>query len=339
MNQIDISILEAYASKGLVSKRVHDKLPIFIWNYTPKTQYERSWDEVTLLCRCLVTDATGRIVARSFEKFFNLEEHAILPNETFETYEKLDGSLILVFYYEDQLVVCSRGSFNSEHAESAKKLVNNYNVNCLDKNRSYCFELIVPWNRIVCDYGNEEKLVLLAKFDTNGNEYSIEEYKEFFPTAKKFSFSSINEIKKSILPEQEGYVIRFKSGKRIKVKGEEYVRLHKIVFGISELSILEFASKGSKEELLAMISSLPDEHHKWAKGFLAKIETIFESIKKECENNFKVFPSRKETASYFLSQKYPQVLFRMLDNRDFNDMIWKIVRTEINCELRENNRD
>jgi RNA ligase len=48
----------------------------------------------------LVTDKEGNIVARSFDKFFNLEEEQVIPNEPFEAYEKLDGYLILVFCYK-----------------------------------------------------------------------------------------------------------------------------------------------------------------------------------------------------------------------------------------------
>jgi hypothetical protein len=35
---------------------------------------------------------------------------------------------------------------------------------------TFCFEIIYPENRIVLDYGNDEKLVLLGTFDKNGKE-------------------------------------------------------------------------------------------------------------------------------------------------------------------------
>jgi RNA ligase len=66
--------LNKYYEDGLLYKQVHPTLPLTIWNYTEKVQYENLWDEVTLMCRGLVTDNTGDMVAIPFQKFFNIEE-------------------------------------------------------------------------------------------------------------------------------------------------------------------------------------------------------------------------------------------------------------------------
>ena len=42
-------------------------------------------------------------------------------------------------------------------------------------------------------------------------------------------------LKEEISKDKEGYVIRFKNGFRMKIKGEEYKRLHKILTNISNL--------------------------------------------------------------------------------------------------------
>ena len=62
--------LNKYFEKGLVYKQVHPTLPLTIWNYTPKVQYENLWDEITLQARGLVTDNEGNVLARPFGKFF-----------------------------------------------------------------------------------------------------------------------------------------------------------------------------------------------------------------------------------------------------------------------------
>jgi len=71
-----LETLEKYYKEGWLIKQTHPELPLTIWNYSQTTQYEGKWDEVTLMCRGLVTyNETGEIVARPFKKFFNLEEN------------------------------------------------------------------------------------------------------------------------------------------------------------------------------------------------------------------------------------------------------------------------
>jgi hypothetical protein len=45
------------------------------------------------------------VIAKPFPKFFNYEEHTAdeIPNELFDVYEKMDGSLGICFYYEIEL--------------------------------------------------------------------------------------------------------------------------------------------------------------------------------------------------------------------------------------------
>jgi RNA ligase len=96
--------LEQYSRTGHLFKQDHPTLPLSIWNYTPEVQYGQSWDEVTLQCRGLVTDNEGNIVARPFKKFFNIEEGRHTPTEEFDVFEKMDGSLGILFYYESGLL-------------------------------------------------------------------------------------------------------------------------------------------------------------------------------------------------------------------------------------------
>ena len=82
-------VLNRYHEEGLVYKQVHPTLPLTIWNYSEKVQYENLWDDVTLQTRGLVTDDKGNVVARPFKKFFNIEEGKHTPTEEFEVFEVL----------------------------------------------------------------------------------------------------------------------------------------------------------------------------------------------------------------------------------------------------------
>jgi len=62
--------LQEYEKEGWLISQSHPTLPLTIWNYSRTTQFEGKWDEITIMCRGLVTDdETGEVVARPFKKF------------------------------------------------------------------------------------------------------------------------------------------------------------------------------------------------------------------------------------------------------------------------------
>ena len=135
-------ILEKYLEKGLVYNQIHPTLPLTIWNYSEKVQFERLWDDVLVQVRGLVIDNNGNVIARPFKKFFNLDENRHTPTDEFEVFEKMDGSCIICFYYNDEWICATRGSFISEQAIMANKLLQKYPIEKLDKNSTYIFEII-----------------------------------------------------------------------------------------------------------------------------------------------------------------------------------------------------
>ena len=97
---MDLKLLHKYESEGLLFSQKHPTLPLTIWNYSDKVQYEGLWNETLLQCRGLVTDDEGNVVARPFKKFFNLEENKHTPTSKFDVYDKMDGSLGILFNYK-----------------------------------------------------------------------------------------------------------------------------------------------------------------------------------------------------------------------------------------------
>ena len=87
----DLNTLNDYIERGLLIKNSHPTLPLDIYNYSRDCQFSEAWDNVTLNMRGTVLDREGNIVARTFPKFFNMEEHKPeeIPNEEFEVFEKM----------------------------------------------------------------------------------------------------------------------------------------------------------------------------------------------------------------------------------------------------------
>jgi RNA ligase len=266
--------LNKYYEDGLLYKQVHPSLPLTIWNYSEKVQFENLWDEVTLMCRGLVTDNNGDIVAIPFQKFFNIEENRFTPTENFEVYEKMDGSLGIVFWYQGQWVVATRGSFTSDQAIKATEILEKYNKDIMFRHLTFCFEIIYPENRIVLDYGDDEKLVLLGTFDKNGKETDSSIWSQWgFDVVKKYDgIKDFNQLKSMIKDDQEGFVVKFSNGDRIKVKGVEYLRLHKIMTNVTTTGIWEYLKNG--EDVMELLKDVPDEFYKKIQNYVKDLRYL-----------------------------------------------------------------
>ena len=121
-----LKTLEKYYQNGLVLKQKHPRLNLTIWNYAAKVQYEKLWDDVTLRCRGLITDENGKIIIQPFKKFFNYEEvvnEIPTNNDYVYVQEKIDGSLGILFFYEGEWIMSTRGSFTSEQSQRGLEIL------------------------------------------------------------------------------------------------------------------------------------------------------------------------------------------------------------------------
>ncbi|MFG3276192.1 T4 RnlA family RNA ligase [Streptomyces luteogriseus] len=257
--------LAAAIDAGHIARRQHPTLPLSIYTYTRTAQYARAWTAATLRCRGLIVDdKTGEIVAWPFPKFFNVGEHHLghdyappLPDEPFEVYDKVDGSLGIVFHYTGRWHVASKGSFISEQAQWAQRWLDEGDTFLLTPGVTYLAEIVYPENRIVVDYGGRQDLVLLAAYDAHGREirlpYAAEDWQNLGTVVRAWPAMPLPELLKlteaNTRPDgmpvsgmhAEGYIIRYASGLRAKAKLAEYVRLHKILTGINERDIWRYA--------------------------------------------------------------------------------------------------
>lgn len=161
--------LDQALQQGLVTERKHPEHRLWIYNYTKFAQYSREWSEVTLNCRGLIVDHLGKIVARGPRKFFNYGEEGspeINSDTQVRVTKKFDGSLGILSRHEGQIIVSTRGSFESEQAILWQKMVDTEDYSRLTEKISDEFSVIVeiihPMNRIVVDYGSEESLKFLG---------------------------------------------------------------------------------------------------------------------------------------------------------------------------------
>jgi len=336
-----IEILNRYFDEGLVYKQVHPTLPLTIWNYTENVQYGNKWDEITLQTRGLVTDIHGTVIGRPMKKFFNMEEGKHIPTQDFEVFEKVDGSLGIVFNYKGDWLIATRGSFASDQAIKGKEMLDRLEMDKVPYNLTYLFEIIYPENRIVVDYGDQEKLVLLGAIEvgsgTEISRHTLEYFASEIGSEIAKSYDGIKDysvLKDMVKDDEEGFIVRFSNGDRMKVKGHEYLRLHKIMTNISTTSVWEVLSNGGNFD--DMIKDVPDEFYDKIRkysiilkyDYMAILEDARKRFNYYYENNFS--PTKKEYALWVQTQpqQLQPLLYRIFDNKEYSSYIWKLIKPE-----------
>lgn len=326
---MDILALNKMIEAGYIKVNQHPTEDLFIYNYSETTQFERIWNEITLQCRGLILDGQGRVVARPFPKFFNLEElvNEPIPNLPFEVYEKMDGSLGISYVVNGDLFIATRGSFISEQSIKANELLNTKYAEAkvqMNPAITYLFEIIYPENRIVLDYGDKEELVLLGMIETaTGKELPLTDIG--FTIVKKYDgLTDIHQLKALAYDNKEGFVVRFANNFRLKVKFEEYVRIHRIMTQVSSITIWENLKAG--DTFNEILERIPDEFYQWVKITKVTLEKEYKKVEDIAKSEYKELATRKETALYFQTCQYPEILFSMLDGKNYAETIWRYVR-------------
>lgn len=349
--------LAAAIDAGHVTRKAHPTLPLSIYTYTRECQYGHIWTPVTMRCRGLAADNTGTIVALPFPKIFVTAMHGVhdfappLPAEPFEIFEKADGSLIIVFHYDGRWHAASKGSFISEQAQWAQYRLDTADLSGLDPELTYLAEAIYPGNRIVVDYGQREELVLLAAYrPADGTEQPLADvaahWKPIGPTVRSWGMSDdLAELEQLAAAsatldrpavdgtEEEGYVIRFASGQRAKVKLAAYLTLHKLFTGTNERTIWEVLASGQDPAVL--FDQVPDEFADWAHAIADQLRAEHARIVDEATSAYAdvmaavpANPDRKTFALEAVKSPHRSALFLIHDGRDtaVHDWAWKQIK-------------
>lgn len=226
------------------------------------------------------------ILAFPMRRFFNYSQEAAAKIDFFDPdtviQTKYDGSLIII--YADPIIndwsIATRSAPDAdilmdngiytfrtlfEKALFSKfKISFNQFVEAFDKNKTYFFELMTPYNKIVVDHKEDDIVLLGARDNISLEEINVLSDPLFtkFPLAQEFNFNKFDEIIEYINSkppsEMEGVVVRDKYFNRLKIKSAAYVLAHKMKDHISSSprNCLEAILLGTDDD---MIPLLPEE--------------------------------------------------------------------------------
>jgi RNA ligase len=255
----------------------------------------------------------------------------------------MDGSLGILYQLPSgENKIATRGSFESEQAKVGTEILNEkYGDVLFPVNWTFLFEIIYPENRIVVDYGKTRDLVLLAGINNEtGEEMSYEELQHFcddwnVPLVKRYGMVNFDLSAVRALEEKgkEGFVIQFDHGLRVKMKFEEYVRLHKILTGVSTKTIWELLR--NHQPVDQIIDKVPDEFYDWFTAKMRELKREHSAIDLACKIILSNLPDLTnaeecgilaEVAKAIQKHEYRSVLFAMWRGKPYEDIIWKMIR-------------
>lgn len=331
MNKIDLKKFDALVDEKLLSKQKHPEHDLTIYNYTHMAQFKGTWTPELKMSRGLIVNSEGVIKARPFPKFFNMGELEKIPSGPFQVFDKLDGSLGIMYWVNGKPFISTRGSFSSEQAIKAMEILKKYDVSKFNPENTYLFEILYPENRIVLDYGEDEKLILLAVIKTESGE-ELDMYDTVFPDKALEGIPSVlPNLKEFKVENKEGFVIRYMDGFRMKIKFDEYVRLHRLITGVNKKRIWDLLR--NNESLDELLERVPDEFYRWVEDTKHDLEMGFENIRKNVvvtANIISQLPTRKEQAIEIMknNKEFSSIIFLILDDKPYEEAIWRRLKPE-----------
>lgn len=308
----------AVAEKHVREQVGPDGLRLYV--YSEAAVYDRIWTPFTMAARGLVLHPeTKRIVATPFAKFFNAGEHGDdnIPALPFEVFDKLDGSLIIIYWFADRWNAVTKGSFNSVQAQWAQDRLNEGWADGLPLGYTYLAEFTGPSNRIVARYA-EDRLVLLGSYGNDGIEMPRAQLERWsldtgHPITPARSFSSIVDLiehSHGLPMDEEGFVIRFENGYRLKVKGDEYRRIHAMVSRLSPLSVYEAMLAG--DDLDAFRRELPEEFWQDHDGIRGALDTLVDGMVGEIASAYEAAANLTDKELGLTLDSYPDRVRKFL---------------------------
>jgi len=283
---MDTGELTRLVDAGYINQRWHPSLPICIYNYGPSAQFDQYWPHEICACRGLIADADENIISRPMYKFFNLNQPStIIMPPTFtepggaqqnvmvdpdyllffkkvgydmSITRKMDGMMGILWNYQDQWGIATRGSFESDGAKFAtekwQKFVK-YGAakDFVPAGWTLIFEIIAKHLRIVIPYEWEGLCLLTAVNNVTGEEMSYERLYKLWEDLNSYSKTlDANGVLQPGKPwcrivekfdidlktaendqsmEEEGYVVSINRPSltpvKAKIKLAEYKRIHR----------------------------------------------------------------------------------------------------------------
>ncbi|MCK9280445.1 MAG: T4 RnlA family RNA ligase [Melioribacteraceae bacterium] len=304
------------------------------------------------------------ILAYPMRRFFNYGDpecdHLDLSTTVFT--EKIDGSLIIVYWDPDSSKFC----IATRSIPDADKELDNYSeltygklfkdvynkksgkqfddeaIYEFDKEYTYCFELVTPWNKNVVHYKDETIYLLALRNLKDGKEYAIRQLENWYkvPEVRYCNYQDLNSIKKWVdsrsAHEYEGLVACDSHFNRMKIKSAEYFELAKLLDKKSLttrklLNMIIEEAYGGNNCIYSVFNDIKIAEDTIA-SLKEKLDSLLNNIEKEYQIHYTT--DRKEFAVSLVDSKYFDFCISMYKNKNLSVRDW--LRQQWDLEKKHN---
>jgi hypothetical protein len=281
-------------------------------------------------CRGLILDkANWNVMSLAFTKFFNSEEGNAVKIDwsTAHVLEKLDGSCIQVYWdhYKNTWFAGTTGTAEGEGEVNNKlgttfnqlfwntvKDKYNFDVNKLDKNFCYVFELTTPYNIVVKPHGESSATLLMCRNLTTLEELSFDQLGVVsayigIPLVKSYDLNAkdvgaLLRTFENMVWHDEGYVVVDAKFNRVKIKNPAYVAVHHLKGKTAEHQIMVIIKANELEEFGATFPERIAEMNKLKTNYdalVAKLNMVWDELKTRRPKNIMPEEKKKYAAAVF----------------------------------------
>ena len=253
-------------------------------------------------CRGIIVDERDwSVVSRPYDKFFNVGENGAAPVDwsSARILEKLDGSLMTLYFAHDQWHVASSGLPDAQGSAGAGLTMHQLfwrtwqQLGYALPTATYCcfmFELMTPVNRIVVRH-NSPRLVLhgarnlntMAELEPQAIASALGWGWECVQSYLLTSLQETIEAAAQLDPlHSEGFIVRDAAFRRVKIKSPQYVRLHHLKDGLSTKRMLDVARLNEGAEFLSYFPEWADDFraiHERYRNWIAAGEALYAELR------------------------------------------------------------
>lgn len=315
------------------------------------------WNKDNLIFRSSIWTKKGELISAGFPKFFNYGEqlelsppptdisNAVLP-------AKIDGSLLIISKYKDQLIIRTRGTFDAfihDNGNELNFLKERYSSLLENISPTWVYSVLIEWvspsNQIILKYPEVDfYLIGIVKHE----DYSLVTQKELDEYAvtigmkrpAMYRFKAITDLMETIKESKgiEGLVIYTNGDQTLhKLKCAWYLALHRMksLIGSFDKVFDVWVSFGKPMEYKIfydkMVETFDYEIASQCKEMLQEIVDIglkTEKVIKHLKDSMMVIkeaPTKKDAALIIQERfkEYQTIMFLILNGRDINDRAYK----------------
>ena len=310
--------------------KIKEEGNLVLFNYTI---YSDASNIITQEARGLVLEKnTWEVVRMGFYRFFNIgeKECASIDWETCYAKEKLDGTLIFLYYYNGRWKIGTRNTIDAGDAplenikyNSFKDLFYDIIKTCpsfdfakLNKNYTYCLEMCSIYNTIVVHYEEPKLFHILTRDNTTLEELNVDigipKPKTYFLANKKEYEKLVNSFDET----HEGIVLQDAQNHRAKLKSPLYFELHRLAANhqMTTEMVVNKIRTGEERELLCYFNEYAPLFAK-IRGELAaarkKVLNIVEEV--QAWKTLNPFATRKDFSDFVKMQEYSPIWYIAYD--------------------------